>query len=1833
MSSVDNRIVRMEFQNSDFERNLQTSEESLKKFDSFLKSFGDSGVSSALDKISDKFSTLGIIGVTALQNITNQAIDTGKQLIKSLTTDNISSGWAKLENQTKAVGTLVSQGFDISEVNEQLDKLQWYTDETSYNFNDMLTAVSKFTAQGKGLSESVSALEGIANWAAIAGQNATAGSSAMRELSQAVGVGYVRQQDWSSIQTLMMDYDGLRDMVLESAVAMGTLKKNADGTYQSLVSLTNQGATAFTKAQMVSYMTTGRWFTTDVLMSVLNQFSEAVEPVYQYIQENNVTAAEAIEALSGTISDTALGFFRAAQEARTFGDAIDSVREGVASGWQKTFGILLGDYEQQRELWTDLADKLYEVFVEGGNARNEMLQAWADLDGREKLIRGIWNIFDAGVKIVDTVKRAFRNIFPPKTAKQLLNITEKFETFTEKLIISDETAEKIGRTLQGVFSIFRLGRDVIYAFIKPFASLVGSSNGLADSILTVSAHIGDTIANFVHMIETSDKLKVVSEAVSKVLSGLGIVIGAIGTGIGTVVKKAKDLTKNLSSPLKKIENNFDSATKSVEGFISGLGFMKNKEENIVTITQAAEGLVSAFTDEEIINAPEKLGKIGQAFKDLGTGIKSKYETYIKPAFDGIKDFLSTNIFNSSLFSGIAKILGAIVAFRFVWGLADLITAIPSAIANVIKSLGALSGILNGLALSLKGTGYLKYAAAIGIVVASLWALTKIDTERIWDALSVVKDVMAQLNEITLSSIASLWVLSKIDLTPFLVSMGILAGVIFAIHELSPILEELGISIKDAFSEENLDKFFNFMERFVSLLTGMTGLGVGIAVIKLISTLEGLAKAAKNFGNFTINVFKTDTSWAAKMLKFTAAIGIVAISIIALGKLNREELEQGATLVAGIATFMTAASLILTASTSDLANVANIGKSMLQMSIGIGIISLAMKVLGSFSSDEINTSLIALAGVALFIGILAVIGKGTDSAKLGVTGSQLVAIGVAIIELAVGMVILSAAIKVMATIGLEEMGSALLGVVGSLLMMTFALVAVSDALDGRSALNIIGIAFAFDMLSASLMVISASILALSNLQWYETLSGATSLAIALVGMGLSLSIVGEAVSGLKALGAVVSILGMVGVIYLLAKAFQEFEKINADALTGITIALSILIVVMGAFVTVIMAVAEACPVGGIIIVGVLALIALTCVAAGEAISKIIGAFESFAVTIANRGPDIADGITLIANSVADGILNISKSIAEGIATIAAWPALAISKVVEGIGSAIEKIKGVLAPSTNSLGEYMIEGIGNGMQNKKSKGILGKAADVALKILFGKWGVNSPSTEGYYVGEMWNEGIAGGMEENTVVLERAAEGTLNTIIDEFVTGGSDAASAFNNSLAENVDMSMFEGMISDYMTNSGMNRLKDSSSIMGVSLSTSTTDAMIETMTQKLPDVDSTSASFLDSLIGNSKSNWAASEWGKSQAESTALSYSDGLSKAIVIIDHSLAEKQLSTITATSKFADALSQIRVAGSDVSSIAKAANNSLSESRKSANALLSKFSTYEADDPLHIGGSYTALVNSNRELRTSQGILSDVNNTTTDMLSDSVKWAEELRRKINNLFVTTKDRDITPTIDYDEMTTNIQNALNSGDYSIDVKASIDPESEKSLEDWELSTEELIRKYAKLSKSFYDGEWHDMWAYNGPRSGYAYENDEYEYEWVYEGPSGGEYDAKLDKYYATVNGELYNISEWTSDLRDAYYGHTDQIVDTITQNTSEIANTLKDQTNLESKHNSDVLNSISGLSAKLDGIDTGIEDLGDDISNLKLYLDGDKLVGGLSDRIDSSLGTTQKLKSQGVLR
>lgn len=426
-NTVDKRVVEMRFDNDQFESRASKSLGTLEKLKQALNFKGASTgldelgksargldfnpLRSAVDGVQVSFSKMEAVALTALMNITNRVVDAGVAIAKNLTVDQLSSGWQKYADKTTAVQTIMAatknQFTDTAEqmeyVNEQLEKLNWFTDETSYNFVDMVSNIGKFTSNGVKLDAAATAMQGIATWAAVSGQNAGVASNAMYQLAQALGTGAVKLQDWKSIENANMATYEFKEMALEAAVALGTVEKKADGTYRTIEKGNDVTIEGFRESLKEG------WFTSDVLIKVLDQYGGFTNKLYEISDATGQTATDLLQWIekyrdAGTdttkiINDMAketglsvqeiqgymeeltdqtyeLGekAFRAAQEAKTFGEAIDATKDAVSTGWMKTFEIIFGNYEEARVRWTALANELWDIFASGAEARNELLE-------------------------------------------------------------------------------------------------------------------------------------------------------------------------------------------------------------------------------------------------------------------------------------------------------------------------------------------------------------------------------------------------------------------------------------------------------------------------------------------------------------------------------------------------------------------------------------------------------------------------------------------------------------------------------------------------------------------------------------------------------------------------------------------------------------------------------------------------------------------------------------------------------------------------------------------------------------------------------------------------------------------------------------------------------------------------------------------------------------------------------------------------------------------------------------------------------------------------------------------------------------------------------------------------------------------------------------------------------------------------------------------------------------------------------------------------------------------------------------------------------------------
>ena len=515
---IDERVVEMRFDNKDFESNVQTSlktidklkdslnfdesTKSVEKFQDSLRHFSLDDIGQAVESLSEKFNWGNVFKIDLLNNIVESIYSTITGVFNRIKGElhledvdpvsNMLLGWDKYAEKTKSVATIMaSTGKSMEYVNEQMDRLLYFSDETSYSFTDMTSNIGKFTANGIELEDSATAMQGIATWAARSGQNAQTASRVMYNLAQAIGMGALKLQDWKSVELANMGTKEFKEMAIEAGLATQALTRNAQGI--AVINDETVGTAKETAVTIENFRETLKegWLDNQTLMSTLKEYGKAAEVINDINAETGEQASKIVkiaeemrgknmslkefakaldiedllekdknavielrdsfELLASEEYAFSLETYKAAQEARTFGDAMASVADYVGSRWMKTFELLFGGYEQAKVLWTKLAEDLATIFGDGIDARNELLEE-ANKSGFDNLKN---SLAEAGVSMLDIEHAVERIVGGSQKLKALIGDAGSFEEAVKKGAISTKYLQQAIESLPGSFTRVR----------------------------------------------------------------------------------------------------------------------------------------------------------------------------------------------------------------------------------------------------------------------------------------------------------------------------------------------------------------------------------------------------------------------------------------------------------------------------------------------------------------------------------------------------------------------------------------------------------------------------------------------------------------------------------------------------------------------------------------------------------------------------------------------------------------------------------------------------------------------------------------------------------------------------------------------------------------------------------------------------------------------------------------------------------------------------------------------------------------------------------------------------------------------------------------------------------------------------------------------------------------------------------------------------------------------------------------------------------------------------------------------------------------------------------
>lgn len=941
INDLDNLKKALEFK--DAERGLEAVSQAAARVDM-------NPLSNGIANVSNQFNLLNTIASSAIFNVTNKAIDAGERLVKSLSVDQISAGWDKFADKTSAVQTIMAStsnqfsdtGKQMEYVEDQLEKLNWFTDETSYRFLDMVSNIGKFTASNIALDKSVDSMQGIAAWAARSGAGVQGASRAMYNLSQSMAMGAVRLQDWMSIENANMATYEFKETALETAVELGVLTKSADGLYSTL-----DGTTTTVEGFRESLQK--GWFTADVLVNTLDKygsFASELNKLYEELDGNVPTTTllkyiddfvdgslDMQQAMTATgLSAEELGgwleklgseqyklgreSFKAAQETKTFQEAIDYVKESVSSGWMRTFEYLFGNYEEAKEFFSNMSEWLYDIFVASGDARNGLLMLWKDDGGRDKFIEGLYQVMDNISTLIETIREAWQDVFPPATVDDLMDLTDGFRRLIDILTPTEDALKTIGNlvrmvatglsTLKGIVSSFARG-------LSPYLVLLNRLAGIAMNVVSALAEFSVRLMNLIFptakLDEFGNSLQRSSNFITNVLNG----------GLDTLVDILAALFHAVDTFFTYVEQNGGGVAGVFKALVLAGNDLVENLFNMETVQTMVGGLFSGLGT--------LFGGLLQAIQDFVGGVMGidlSADGGVKGWLDGVsKSLEDTNISGklSAIVAGIGNVIGALL--QFVADLMGVDADIRGIIDDLVKDItNIFDWIVEQLShITLEDVKNVALVILLGEIVFAMKDLLKSLKVGVGELTKVFKQVRGLLDNLGDESITSQLegVFSKTKWLQITLAIGILVSGLLQLSRVPKdelyqgvvaIVAVLGMVAVALKMVEQMTKKSNggkTIDNFVKLMSGF-GIAIGLigmAVAKLASVPDGsmlgpavlsLQVVMGSLIGFAKLMEKVDTGKFAGIAASTTllAVGITALipAVAIFGMMDLGQLAKG-----------------------------------------------------------------------------------------------------------------------------------------------------------------------------------------------------------------------------------------------------------------------------------------------------------------------------------------------------------------------------------------------------------------------------------------------------------------------------------------------------------------------------------------------------------------------------------------------------------------------------------------------------------------------------------------------------------------------------------------------------------------------------------------------------------------------------------------------------------------------------------------------------------------------------------------------------------------------------
>lgn len=1412
---VDERVVEMRFNNALFENKVQQTMRSLTALNEKLMFKGAekgfekvsdasekvkfNALLNALDNLSQKFSAVEVIGVTALMRITNQAVDAGERLVKALSLDPIISGFQEYETQINAVQTILantsSKGTTLDQVNAALDELNHYADLTIYNFTEMTRNIGTFTAAGVDLNTSVSAIKGIANLAAVSGSTSQQASTAMYQLSQALASGTVKLQDWNSVVNAGMGGQVFQDALKETArvhgIAIDSMIKK-EGSFRETLS---KG-----------------WLTSSILTETLQKFTGNLnEETLKSIGYTDEQIKKIME-MGKTAND-------AATKVKTFSQLKDTLTEALQSGWTQTWQTIIGDFEEAKELFTRFSDVFSDLINKSSEARNTVLagglnSGWQQLntalgdsaDFYSQMLEKVMlangsisqkQIDDAGSfakalqqggvsaeQLQDGLKESYKQLSALgalsddalKAKKldpaQVRSLAKSFEEVNQKVadgslnldIYSKKIGELSGREhlIESIWNVFEALEKVVEPVARAWQKIFSPIT--ADQIYNIAKSIDEFTAKLSISDETADKIErtfsgifAVLNVWKNVLLTVGKVLGEVFNAVSPLAGGFLSITASLGDCLVEMANAVNNSKtfkttldgihwiigKVSEGMQTFAGVLTDVSNNVSVVFDPLKILGEWFENFISFITPKLkwlADKIGEIFEELGSGASG--------AFGNLNGNALWGFANAGMIAGlIAGIKGFLEAFK------DIGSTVKDTIGGVAELLNKLGEAVTAWKNNKNAETLKTISTAVAILAGSLVVLSMVKPERLAASTGAMIALFAEL-------LVALAIYDEIAKKTKKVGKGTSSMVVMAAGVL------ILTSALKKISEIETGK----------LLTSVIALGAVMA--ELVAAQVAISKWAKD-----------GAKHAMSMLAMAAAVRVLAEAVEQLADLGWDGIEKGLIAVAG-----------LLAEVAAFSGLSNFGGLTAGKAVGILVLAAALSALeksvSAFSKmpvDELQNGIGALGAI---LGEIAVFSMLSNPAE------HVLSTATALTILSGGLLILSNALANLGGMTLGQIGVALAAMAGGLIEMGIALTLVKGSF---------GSATSFLIMSVVLNALVFPLKSLGEMSLEEIGHG-------LLAVGGALGIFAIAVGTMSLAGPIV--IAVSAALSLLAGSFALLLGTMAAVslmplrMEALVVALGTLGSAIGVFIAGV--IAGLGTAAGSIAIAVAEIIVAVCNAIAQAVPAIGNALAQLIVTICNVIVQCSEPIgqalftlgTVVIQTIIDLIAwawdgggeggGIKGALSELLGNIVAWLSEHLNPI-KLFGGLLGTISGFFG----KIGEYMSQGLANGLNTGASVQIANNGVQTLcnkVKDFFrNAFGINSPSTWMRELGQWFAPGLINGLNGTASIAKLNAgtkvfgenvksglSGTFDGLNSWMFNKGSDAASSFYNGLgaAKNV-----------------------------------------------------------------------------------------------------------------------------------------------------------------------------------------------------------------------------------------------------------------------------------------------------------------------------------------------------------------------------------------------------------------------------------------------------------------